>query len=203
MTDHTPPTGQQLNDIETVIDAYQQHPDLGFACCSAHPAADAATALLAEVRRLRAALAKEEQAHGETIDDRDRAQEIADKLAYAVAPVEVIGEHSSMNCPWTNAYELITPAAEVEKLRQESAAIRDQTIAWAADVVDAKLTAEPDHGRASAIYELLLHLRGELPCTCARTGGLHTGECRKYVPGHELISRHNALAAYRRECSAP
>ena len=54
MTDHTPPTGQQLNDIETVIDAYQQHPDLGFACCSAHPAADAATALLAEVHRLRA-----------------------------------------------------------------------------------------------------------------------------------------------------
>ncbi|HEY9372822.1 hypothetical protein [Streptomyces sp.] len=81
-------------------------------------------ALLAEVRRLRAELAREERLHGETIDDRDQAQEIADKLAYAVAPIEVIGEHSSMNCPWTNAYELITPAADVDKLRAELAAAR-------------------------------------------------------------------------------
>lgn len=45
---------QQLDEIETAITAYQQHPAIGFACCSAHPAADAAAALLAEVRRLRA-----------------------------------------------------------------------------------------------------------------------------------------------------
>jgi hypothetical protein len=52
----TPPTEQQLDEYEAAIAAYQQHPDIGFACCSAHPAADAAAALVAEVRRLRPAL---------------------------------------------------------------------------------------------------------------------------------------------------
>lgn len=80
--------------------------------------------LLAEVRRLRAANEQLDRALGETIDDRDQAHEILDKLAYAVAPVEVIGEHSSMNCPWTNALGLITPAAEVDKLRADRAARR-------------------------------------------------------------------------------
>ncbi|MFG2359432.1 hypothetical protein [Streptomyces sp. NPDC048521] len=46
-----------LDAADTVIAAYQQHPDLGFACCSAHPAADAAAAMAAEIRRLRAELA--------------------------------------------------------------------------------------------------------------------------------------------------
>lgn len=78
---------------------------------------------------------------------------------------------------------------------------RANAIELAAAVVDEKLTAEPDHNRASALYELLLNLRGELPCTCARSGGLHAKGCGKYVPGHELISRHNALAAYRAERS--
>jgi hypothetical protein len=82
----------------------------------AHAPADV-DALLAEVRRLREALVREERLHGDTIDDRDRFHEVADQLAYAVAPEEVIGEHSSMNCPWTNAYELITPKVEVDKLR--------------------------------------------------------------------------------------
>jgi hypothetical protein len=93
-------------------------------------------------------------------------------------------------------------AAEIRRLRAELATARSQAIDWAADVIDAKLTVEPDHGRASALYELLLHLRGELPCTCARSQGLHEKDCRKYVPGHELISRHNALARYRRERAA-
>ncbi|MET9012291.1 hypothetical protein ABZX74_15435 [Streptomyces olivaceoviridis] len=89
--------------------------------------------------------------------------------------------------------------AEIHRLRAELASAREQVIHWAAETTDAKLTAEPDHNRASALYELLLHLRGELPCTCARTGGLHAKDCRKYVPGHELISRDNALARYRVE----
>ncbi|MET8766355.1 hypothetical protein [Streptomyces sp. NPDC004658] len=87
----------------------------------------------------------------------------------------------------------------IRRLRAELAGAQKQAIDWAADQVDAKLTTEPDHNRASALYELLLHLRGELPCTCARTGGLHAKDCRKYVPGHELISRHNQLARYRAE----
>lgn len=84
--------------------------------------------LIAEVKTLRSQLATAErqnrqldQALGETIDDRDQIHEMADKLAYAVAPEEVIGEHSSMNCPWENALELITPMVEVDKLREENA----------------------------------------------------------------------------------
>lgn len=46
-----------FNAIETALTAYQQHPNLGFDCCTAHPAADTATALLAEVHRLTAELA--------------------------------------------------------------------------------------------------------------------------------------------------
>jgi hypothetical protein len=96
-------------------------------------------------------------------------------------------------CPW----------CQVEGLRAELAAARGQAIAWAAEAVDEKLTAEPDHNRASALYELLLHLRGELPCTCARSGGLHSKGCRRCVPGHEQISRQNQLAVYRAAAVAP
>jgi hypothetical protein len=71
----------------------------------------------------------------------------------------------------------------------------------AADVVDAMLTKEPDNTRASALYEALLKLRGMQPCTCAGSWGLHENSCRKYVPGHELLSPVNALAAYRAEPS--
>lgn len=88
---------------------------------------------------------------------------------------------------------------EVDRLRAELATAREQAIHWSAETTDAKLTAEPDHTRASALYELLLDLRGKLPCTCARSQGLHDEECRKYVPGHELISPALALKAYRAE----
>jgi hypothetical protein len=161
-----------------------------------------ALGLKAEVDRLRAELVRQERLHGDTIDDRDRAQDAADKLAYAVASEDVIGEHTADNSPWANALDLITPQADVDKLRAEIAVVRSQTIDWAAGVVDDKLSVEPDHGRASALYEVLLHLRGELPCTCARSGGLHGRECRKYVPGHELISPVLAMRAYRAERAA-
>ena len=69
-----------------------------------------------------------DRALGETIDDRDQAHEIADKLAYTVAPEEVIGEHSSMNCPWANALDLITPAAEVDKLRARVAELEGPAV---------------------------------------------------------------------------
>lgn len=57
----------------------------------------------------------------DTIRERDFADDMADKLAYAVAPVEDIGEHSSENCPWQNALDLVTPVAEVDRLRKEVA----------------------------------------------------------------------------------
>lgn len=80
-----------------------------------------ALGLKAEVDRLRSELAKEQRLHGDTIDDRDRAQDAADKLAYAIAPEQVIGEHSADNSPWANALELVTSKADVDKLRAELA----------------------------------------------------------------------------------
>ena len=49
----------------------------------------------------------EERAHGETIDQRDRCEEVADELADHIARITGvdIGEHSSANCPWQNAIE--------------------------------------------------------------------------------------------------
>ncbi|WP_225840282.1 hypothetical protein [Streptomyces sp. NK08204] len=55
-------TDQQLDEYETAVAAYQQHPALGFACCSAHPASDADAALVVEVRRLRAQVAELQEA---------------------------------------------------------------------------------------------------------------------------------------------
>lgn len=111
--------------------------------------------LLAEVRRLRDALAREERLHGDTIDDRDRFHDAADKLAYAVAPEEVIGEHSSMNDPWENALDLITPKAEVDKLRARVAELEGPAVearaALAALCYDLE---DPGTAALSALYLL-------------------------------------------------
>ncbi len=65
----------------------------------------------AEIDRLRAenamlakASADAERALDQVMAERDHAQEWADKLAYKIAPIERIGEHSSGNDPWWNAY---------------------------------------------------------------------------------------------------
>lgn len=59
------------------------------------------------VADLEARLAREENSHGLTIDQRDRAHAAADALAYAIGTVEDIGEHSNLNDPWANALELL------------------------------------------------------------------------------------------------
>lgn len=41
----------------------------------------------------------------QALAERDEAQEWADRLAYAIAPIEVIGEHTSLNNPWQNALD--------------------------------------------------------------------------------------------------
>lgn len=116
-----PLTDQQLDEYEDLI---QRTTPLGAATAAPGMAA----ALLAEVRRLSAALTREQRLHGDTIDDRDRATNMADKLAYAVAPETVIGEHTADNSPWANALDLITSASEVDKLRAElAAALRPNT----------------------------------------------------------------------------
>lgn len=51
---------------------------------------------------------KQEYRHTEQlISERDNAIEWADKLASAIAPDHVLGEHSNTNDPWHNALEYI------------------------------------------------------------------------------------------------
>lgn len=52
-----------------------------------------------------AKLRDEENAHNQTCEERDAFHEWADKLAAAIAPFEVRGEHSNGNNPWANALE--------------------------------------------------------------------------------------------------
>jgi len=66
---------------------------------------------------------------GEVIDQRDEYHDMADRLAHAIADhfLAPIGEHSSANCPWMRALELIenppdaAPAADGDALRRDVA----------------------------------------------------------------------------------
>ncbi len=75
-------------------------------------------ALLAEIGRLCAALeardANEERASLQTIDERDKAQDMADRLAEAIGQITGVdmGEHSNMNDPWQNALQAATDYAD-------------------------------------------------------------------------------------------
>ncbi|MFI2314128.1 hypothetical protein AMK17_25185 [Streptomyces sp. CB00072] len=59
--------------------------------------------------------------------ERDAFADWADTLAYAVAPVEVLGRHGEEGkYPWGDALELITPVAEVAALRARVAELEGQ-----------------------------------------------------------------------------
>jgi NTP pyrophosphatase (non-canonical NTP hydrolase) len=61
----------------------------------------------------------------ELIEDRDIAQDWADRLAGALAPPDVIGEHSSSNNPWANALDyalnnsVALPIVDLRQLQEE------------------------------------------------------------------------------------
>lgn len=57
------------------------------------------------LRALRALLAEAVRDQDQILNERDHAEGMADKLAAAVAALlgVEIGEHSSANCPWTEA----------------------------------------------------------------------------------------------------
>jgi hypothetical protein len=61
---------------------------------------------------------------GDLIDERDAAAKAADKLAYAIAPIGVIGEHSSGNDPWDNALDYVASYAENQRLESENDELR-------------------------------------------------------------------------------
>ncbi|MFG2400717.1 hypothetical protein [Streptomyces lydicus] len=81
-----------------------------------------------------------EREFDQVLQQRDAYHDAADALAYAIAPIEVIGEHSSDNCPWTNALDHVTPAAEVAELREQLEQAR--SIAVRLENENARLTAE-------------------------------------------------------------
>ena len=64
-----------------------------------------------EIDKLRRDLADERSSHAGTIDQRERAEAAADRLAYAAFGIDDIGEHTSVNCPWANAAELLEDCA--------------------------------------------------------------------------------------------
>ncbi|MFI6496842.1 hypothetical protein [Nonomuraea typhae] len=80
----------------------------------------AAEDLADEVERLRAERDRDDRETEHLIGERDELHELLDRVAYKIAPVEVIGEHSSGNDPWAHALDLITPAAEVDRLKAEN-----------------------------------------------------------------------------------
>jgi hypothetical protein len=86
-------------------------------------------ALLAEVRRLRTKLDQPEASALDVVDERDRCERLLDRFAYTVAPVEVIGEHSSGNDPWENALDMLSSAAQVEELEADRDRARDAAVA--------------------------------------------------------------------------
>lgn len=93
------------------------------------------------------ARAEEERDLEDAVRDRDETEAIADRLAYSIAPKEVIGEHSSGNFPWLTALEL-TPKggwqAAVEQARAEGAAEALRDVLEAA--FRAVPTVEPGEG---------------------------------------------------------
>ncbi|MEU5036616.1 hypothetical protein AB0G48_21055 [Streptomyces rubiginosohelvolus] len=85
----------------------------------------------AELAALRQQHNKLDRTLDEVMAERDAHHEALDRFALAVAPEEIIGEHSSGNNPWANAFELVTPAAEVDALRARVAELEAQRAALA------------------------------------------------------------------------
>lgn len=113
---------------------------------------------IAEIDRLTEENRKLDRDADQLIGERDQAQQAADKLAYAIAPVETIGEHSDHNDPWDNAHE------ELHRQRQEladTAMMRDfnqrsaEHIAAKRDLAEAAIAAW-DRGEISADAAILI-----------------------------------------------
>lgn len=90
--------------------------------------------LLREIDELRSLLMAEQIAHDHTLDQRDRAEAAADSLAYTIAPIELIGEHSSGNDPWENAALLHNRPPTVDEMASLVRRLADSEAAVSAAV---------------------------------------------------------------------
>lgn len=84
--------------------------------------------------------------------------------------------------------------AEVRRLRAQPSAFEQVEQAFAVELND---------DRALTLLDALIVLRSKLPCTCARSQGLHETGCRRYVPGHDLLSPARRLTRAREELRRP
>ncbi|MFY0511839.1 hypothetical protein ACOMD4_15855 [Streptomyces anulatus] len=105
----------------------------------------------AELVALRKQCEQLDKLSDEVMAERDAHHDALDRFAQAVAPEEVIGEHSSGNNPWANAFELVTPAADVDALRARVAELEAQAekvtafCAQRAECVTSILNCHPDN----------------------------------------------------------
>jgi hypothetical protein len=60
--------------------------------------------------------------------------------------MERIGEHSSSNSPWENAFDLVTPAAEVDRLKD----VAHTQALMISEITSACMTAEQERDKAVA-----------------------------------------------------
>ncbi|MCQ6250879.1 hypothetical protein [Streptomyces malaysiensis] len=81
-------------------------------------------------------VAELDRSETQLIGERDHMHDVADQLAYAIAPIEVIGEHSSENDPWQNALDHVTPAAQVDEEKQRVAEVLRIVSAWCTEAND-------------------------------------------------------------------
>lgn len=105
-----------------------------------------------EIARLRA---EHDRELGDVIDERDRCEDWADKLSLAIAPIEVIGEHSSGNNPWANALDLVTPTTGLDKAIAEARTATWNAAAAEADKAGGVYAARGNNDAAGAAFALM------------------------------------------------
>ncbi|MEU5900625.1 hypothetical protein [Streptomyces venezuelae] len=115
-------------------------------------------------------------------DDQQRGEELESGCAHCG------GDHAWDDCETYTAV-----------VRDDKVANRDAEVAATADQVERAFAAELNDERALSLHDALVVLRAKLPCTCARSQGLHAKGCRRYVAGHELLSPVRRLARAREE----
>ncbi|MEU0656085.1 hypothetical protein ABZ485_28105 [Streptomyces albogriseolus] len=166
MTQHL--TDQQLTDIDGHLAAYRQHGPTGFACCSAHPVADAVPELLAEVRRLRTE--NERMRHELEVMYDGAFDELPAPAAVSAAvapPTDQTTAEAALAAVEAALCDTLLPDAREEALARlmtvlPEAADRAAILREAADraeVVALRLRLKHDTGAANGAYEVMDELR--------------------------------------------
>ncbi|WP_018502922.1 hypothetical protein [Parafrankia discariae] len=156
--------------------------------------------LIAEVRRLRSQVTKAERAEELAIEDRDRYHEWADRMAYAIAPREVIGEHTTGNNPWRGAIEEAGRLrAQVAELQAELVAARNDAATherWTGLNARAAFSYQRRADRAEARVRAVQDVAAELERIAADKSGINAAmTSERAVLGHAAARIREAINA--------